>query len=120
MALYQTSLNSAKLKLCLKSRLLERIAEANNLAALDEELHQLPEKYRHVLVMSYFAHQTNQEIADQLNEGKGAVDGRTREARRMLRVRLARRGVEIGALLAAGSLVQSASAADSPQLIHRS
>lgn len=96
---------------------LDRIAEANDLAALDEELNQLPEKYRHVLVMSYFSQQTNQEIADQLNESKGAVDGRIREARRMLRVRLARRGVEIGALLVAGSLAQSASAAVSPQLL---
>jgi RNA polymerase sigma factor (sigma-70 family) len=96
---------------------LDRIAEANDLAALDEELNQLPEKYRHVLVMSYFSQQTNQEIADQLNENKGAVDGRIREARRMLRVRLARRGVEIGALLVAGALAQSASAAVSPQLI---
>lgn len=96
---------------------LDRIAEANDLAALDEELNQLPEKYRHVLVMSYFSQQTNQEIADQLNESKGAVDGRIREARRMLRVRLARRGVEIGALLVAGALAQSASAAVSPQLL---
>ncbi len=96
---------------------LERIAEANNLAALDEEMNQLPEKYRHVLVMSYFAHQTNQEIADQLNENKGVVDGRIREARRILRVRLARRGVEIGALLVAGSLAQSASATVPTQLI---
>ncbi len=96
---------------------LDRIAAANDLATLDEELNQLPENYRHVLVMSYFAHQTNQEIADQLNESKGVVDGRIREARRLLRVRLARRGVEIGSLLVAGSLAQSASAAVSPQLI---
>ena len=33
---------------------------------------------------SYFAQQTNQEIADQLNESKGAIDGRIRDARRML------------------------------------
>ena len=47
---------------------LQRIAEANDLAALDEELDQFPEKYRDVLVMSYFARQSSQEIADQLHE----------------------------------------------------
>ena len=47
------------------------------------------------MAMNYFAQQTNQEIADQLNESKGAIDGRIRDARRMLRVKLARRGVEL-------------------------
>ena len=96
---------------------LDRIAEANDLASLDEELNQLPEKYRDVLVMSYFARQTNQEIADQINESKGAVDGRIREARRLLRVRLARRGVEIGVLTLAAASVQSTASAASPSLI---
>ncbi len=96
---------------------LDRIAEANDLAALDEELHQLPDKYRHVLVMNYFAQQSSQEIADQLNESKGTIDGRIREGKRMLRVRLARRGVEIGVLAIATTLTQSASASVSPALI---
>ena len=98
---------------------LDVIAEANNLATLDEELNQLPQKYRDVLVMSYFAQQTNQEIADQLNESKGAVDGRIRDARRMLRVRLARRGVEVGVLAVATAWVQSSASAASPALIQK-
>ncbi len=49
---------------------LDVIAQASDLATLDEELNQLPQKYRDVLVMSYFAQHTNQEIADQLNESK--------------------------------------------------
>jgi len=52
---------------------LDVIAQASDLASLDEELNQLPQKYRDVLVMSYFAQQTNQEIADQLNERKEPV-----------------------------------------------
>ena len=98
---------------------LDVIAQASDLATLDEELNQLPQKYRDVLVMSYFAQHTNQEIADQLNESKGAVDGRIRDARRMLRVRLARRGVEIGVLALATAYVQSAASAASPVLIQK-
>lgn len=94
---------------------LKTIAEASDLAALDEELNELPQKYRDVLVMNYLAQQTSQQIADQLNESKGAVDGRLREAKRLLRVRLARRGVEVGALTVAATLAQSAVAA--PALI---
>lgn len=92
---------------------LHLIAEAGDLASLDEELNRLPEKYRDVLVMNYFAQQSSQEIADQLNESKGAVDGRIRDARQMLRVRLERRGVEVGVLTAATMMAQSA-AADVP------
>lgn len=98
---------------------LDVIAQASDLATLDEELNQLPQKYRDVLVMSYFAQQTNQEIADQLNESKGAVDGRIRDARRMLRVRLARRGVEVGVLALATAFVQSSASAASPVLIQK-
>ena len=98
---------------------LDVIAQANDLASLDEELNQLPQKYRDVLVMSYFAQQTNQEIADQLNESKGAIDGRIRDARRILRVRLARRGVEVGVLTLATAYVQSSASAASPALIQK-
>lgn len=98
---------------------LDVIAQASDLASLDEELNQLPQKYRDVIVMSYFAQQTNQEIADQLNESKGAIDGRIRDARRMLRVRLARRGVEVGVLAVATAYVQSTASAASPALIQK-
>jgi len=98
---------------------LDAIAQANDLATLDEELNRLPQKFRDVLVMSYFAQQTNQEIADQLNESKGAIDGRIRDARRMLRVRLARRGVEVGVLAVATAYVQSSASAASPALIQK-
>lgn len=98
---------------------LDAIAQASELATLDEELNQLPQKFRDVLVMSYFAQQTNQEIADQLNESKGAIDGRIRDARRMLRVRLARRGVEVSVLALATAYVQSSASAASPALIQK-
>jgi hypothetical protein len=42
------------------------------------------------------------------------IDGRIRDARRMLRVRLARRGVEVGVLALATAFVQSSASAASP------
>lgn len=96
---------------------LDLIAADRNIAVLDEELNQLPEKYRSVLVMTYFRSQTSQQIADQLAESKGVIDGRLRQARNALRIRLARRGVEIGAIVAAAALMKSVAAASSTSLI---
>ncbi len=100
-----------------QSEALDRIANAQDCLVLDEELNYLPTKYREVLVMTYFASQTSQQIADQLNVSKGTVDGRIREARNVLRVRLARRGVAIGALTFAAGMSTGASAAASPALL---
>ncbi len=96
---------------------LDRIASAQNCLVLDEELNILPSKYREVLVMTYFAGQGSQQIADQLNVSKGTVDGRIRQARNMLRVRLARRGVAIGVLSVAAGLSAGPSAAASATLL---
>jgi RNA polymerase sigma factor (sigma-70 family) len=77
---------------------LEQITAEQNADVLHAELNLLPERYRQVLVMTYFAHQTSQQIADQLHLTKGAVDGRIRQARNIMRVRLARRGISLGVL----------------------
>lgn len=97
---------------------LERIASAQDCMVLDEELQTLPEKYREVLVMTYFAGHTSQEIADQLSVSKGTVDGRIRDARNALRVRLARRGVAIGVLTVAAAMSTGTAAAASPALLN--
>lgn len=96
---------------------LDVIAADRNIAVLDEELNRLPEKYRSVLVMTYFGSQSSQQIADQLSESKGVIDGRLRQARNVLRIRLARRGVQIGAVTAAAALMDTAAAATSSSLI---
>ena len=93
------------------------IEQAQQQIVLDEELNQLPERFRDVLVMNYFAGHSSQQIADQLNVSKGTVDGRLRQARNMLRVRLARRGVAIGVLTAAASLSSNVATAATPDLI---
>jgi RNA polymerase sigma factor (sigma-70 family) len=96
---------------------LEQIAATQNLLLLDEELEQLPSKYRDVLVITYFAEQSNQQIADQLNVSRGTIDGRLRRGRNLLRVRLARRGVSLGVMAVASGLLSEAAAATSTQLM---
>ncbi|MEZ6128553.1 MAG: sigma-70 family RNA polymerase sigma factor [Planctomycetaceae bacterium] len=96
---------------------LEEIASAQDCLVLDEELNALPAKYREVLVMTYFAGQGSQQIADELNVSKGTIDGRIRQARNLLRVRLARRGVAIGVLAVAAGLSTETAAAASPALL---
>jgi len=85
---------------------------------LDEELNTLSAKYREVLVMNYFAGQSCQEIADQLSVSTGTIDGRIREARNALRVRLARRGVAIGVLAVAAGLGSGTAAAASSAILN--
>jgi RNA polymerase sigma factor (sigma-70 family) len=67
----------------------------------DEELNSLPEKYREPLVLHYLAGRTQQQVADELGLTIGAVDGLLKRGRKELRQRLTRRGVAIGAALAA-------------------
>jgi RNA polymerase sigma factor (sigma-70 family) len=96
---------------------LDQIASAQHCLVLDEELNILPSKYREVLVMTYFAGQGSQQIADQLNVSKGTIDGRIRQARNMLRVRLARRGVAISVLAVAAGLSSGPNAAAATPLL---
>ena len=96
---------------------LDRIASAQDCVVLDEELNGLPSKYREVLVMTYFADRSSQQIADELSVSKGTVDGRIRQARNLLRVRLARRGVAIGALAAAAAMSTGAASAATPSIL---
>jgi RNA polymerase sigma factor (sigma-70 family) len=74
------------------------------LAALDEELTSLPEKYRAPLVLCYLREQTRDEAARQLGVSLSTLKRRLEAARECLRVRLARRGVELPATLAAATL----------------
>lgn len=97
---------------------LEEISDAQDCVIVDEELNQLPVKFKDVLVMTYFADQSSQQIADTLNVSKGTVDGRIRDARNMLRVKLARRGVTIGAIALAASACGEATAAVSPTVLN--
>lgn len=97
---------------------LHEISDAQDCAIVDEELNYLPAKHKDVLVMTYFANQTSQQIADTLNVSKGTIDGRLRDARNSLRVKLARRGVTMGAIVLASTACSEASAAVSSTVLN--
>jgi RNA polymerase sigma factor (sigma-70 family) len=66
-------------------------------AALDEELHRLPEKYRSALVLCELEGKTVKEAARQLGVPQGTLASRLSRGRSMLAGRLTRRGLTLGA-----------------------
>ncbi|MFM9962404.1 MAG: RNA polymerase sigma factor [Planctomycetaceae bacterium] len=65
---------------------------------VDEELHSLPSKYRQPLVLHYLAGKSQKDVASEMGLTEGAVDGLLKRGRHQLRMRLARRGVTLGAV----------------------
>ena len=86
------------------------------LAALDEELVRLPPKYRRPLTACYLLDRTQDEAAADLGLSVSTVKRRLVAGRELLRQRLSRRGVELGAVLAALAL----RAPDAPALLVQS
>jgi len=85
---------------------------------LDEELQQLPERYRAPLILCYLECTTRDEAAWQLGLSPGSLHGRLQRARDMLRERLAKRGLTLPAVMSAAVLGESvAQAALSPTFV---
>ncbi|HLJ98161.1 MAG TPA: sigma-70 family RNA polymerase sigma factor [Gemmataceae bacterium] len=84
---------------------------------VDQELQQLPEKYRAPLLLCYLEGQTRDEAAHQLGCPLGTLKSRLERGRELLRNRLLRRGLTLSAALLPIGLSSTASSAAVPKLL---
>ncbi len=87
---------------------------------LDEELHNLTEKYRSPLVLCYLEGQTRDEAAERLGWSLGTLKRRLQKGRELLRLRLMHRGVTLPAVLLSAGLTGSEAEAALSSLAVRS
>ncbi|QJW93928.1 sigma-70 family RNA polymerase sigma factor [Frigoriglobus tundricola] len=80
------------------------------LAILDEELARLPDRYRAVLNVCCLDGRSRDEAARHLGCSEGQVKDRLERGRELLRSRLARRGIDLGAVLLAATVARGAAA----------
>ncbi|HEX6961364.1 MAG TPA: sigma-70 family RNA polymerase sigma factor [Lacipirellula sp.] len=79
---------------------LEAIARSEQCRVLLEELHALPLQYRQPLVLCYLEGRSRSEAADELGVTQQSVKGRLARGTRMLRSRMAGRGVALSTTMA--------------------
>lgn len=98
---------------------LEKIHNQSLQKALHEELSQMPESYRAPLVLCYLEQRTRQEAAAHLESTEAAVKARLARGKRMLRLRIARRGIALSvALSVTASELSEATAPVPPELLN--
>jgi RNA polymerase sigma factor (sigma-70 family) len=86
---------------------------------IDEEMNRLSAKYRDPLLLCYLEGQTNDQAARQLGCPTGTVVTRLARGRKLLRGRLARRGVALSAGMVLTGLSAPLSSAAQAEMIHQ-
>lgn len=96
------------------------VLDQESQAVVWAELGELPDKYRHALVLCHFDELTTEQAAAVLRCPVGTLRSRLVKGRELLRSRLVRRGVTVtAAALIALLLAGRATASPPPELIHR-
>jgi RNA polymerase sigma factor (sigma-70 family) len=94
-----------------------QVVRADLRAVIEEEISRLPEKYRTLVILCYMEGKNNEEAALVLGRPTGTVVTWLARARKQLRVRLARRGVEVTASTLATALALSEVASAAPAFV---